>query len=101
MLATMSATDRRQALALDEADPLASFRDRFRPGDPEAIYLAGNSLGPLPRSTEARLHEVVTTEWGRELVEGWDRWVDLPVHVGDLLAEHVVGAEAGEVIVGD
>ena len=49
--------------ALDAADPLAPFRDRFhlREG---LIYLDGNSLGALPKATGGRLAEVVGSEWG-------------------------------------
>src|SRR4029077_6149860 len=47
--------DRNGALALDRADPLASFRDRFVVADPGLVYLDGNSLGRLPRSTAERL----------------------------------------------
>ena len=32
---------------------------------------------------------------------GWHDWIDAPARVGDLLAEHVLGARPGEVIVGD
>ena len=40
---------REQAAALDAADPLAGFRERFVITRPERIYLDGNSLGRLPR----------------------------------------------------
>jgi len=34
-------------------------------------------------------------------VSGWPDWIDAPTRVGDLLAEAVLGAQPGEVIVGD
>jgi kynureninase len=88
------------ALALDAADPLRGFRDRFVDTDPERIYLDGNSLGRLPVATRDRLAALVD-EWGERLVTGWHEWIDAPARVGDLLAEHVLGARAGEVIVAD
>ena len=36
--------------ALDAADPLAPFRDRFVIPDPDLLYLDGNSLGRPPRA---------------------------------------------------
>jgi kynureninase len=91
---------REQALALDAADPLRGFRDRFVDEQRERIYLDGNSLGRLPRATRDRLAALVS-EWGDRLVSGWPDWIDAPARVGDLLAEHVLGARAGEVIVAD
>jgi kynureninase len=64
------ATDRARALALDAADPLAGFRDRFVIADERLIYLDGNSLGRLPRSTVDRLGRAVVEEWGGDLVRG-------------------------------
>ncbi len=86
---------------LDEADPLAEFRDRFIISDPEIVYLDGNSLGRLPVATAARLARVIGHEWGGELIRGWDRWLEEPLRVGDRLAEAVLGARAGEVVVSD
>ena len=70
--------------ALDRADPLARFRDLFELPD-GVIYLHGNSLGPLPRATKARLAELVEREWGRELIRSWDSsgWMALPLRVGE------------------
>ena len=87
--------------ALDAADPLATFRDRFAFADPALVYLDGNSLGRLPRATVERLAAVVQEEWGGELIRGWHHWIDQPRLVGDVLATEILGARAGEVIVSD
>ena len=68
-----------EVLALDAADPLAAFRDRFQigtgPDDPVA-YLDGNSLGRLPKTTVERLRQVVEHQWGSRLIRGWpETWV--------------------------
>jgi kynureninase len=93
--------DRSYAEELDAADPLAGFRDRFVRADPSLIYLDGNSLGPLPHATRARIGEVVGDEWGTGLVRSWHRWIELPGQVGDLLGEHLIGAAPGQVAVCD
>jgi len=94
------ALTRAEAAALDAADPLAGFRERFVLGDGDRIYLDGNSLGRLPVATRDRLLAGVE-EWGERLVSAWPDWIDVPARVGDLLAEHVVGARPGEVLAGD
>ena len=65
-------------------------------------YLDGNSLGPLPKSVRAHLDRVVSEEWGRQLVRGWNDcgWMALPVQVGDRIAS-LIGAPRGSVVVGD
>ena len=92
--------DRSWAERLDAADPLAAFRDRFVL-DESLIYLDGNSLGPLPRATQARIAKVVGQEWGHGLVGSWRHWIGLPGQVGDLLGEHLLGAAPGQVAVCD
>jgi kynureninase len=87
--------------ALDAADPLAPWRARF--ALPEGvIYLDGNSLGPLPRATEALIRDVVRRQWGEDLITSWNRhgWVDLPQRVGAKIAQ-LIGAAPHEVIVAD
>lgn len=66
------------------------------------IYLDGNSLGPLPRATAARVAQTVTEEWGKMLITGWNKagWMDKPMHVGDRIAR-LIGAEAGHLVMGD
>jgi kynureninase len=87
--------------ALDASDPLAALRARF--ALPEGvIYLAGNSLGALPKATAGVMEQVVRREWGEDLVTGWTRhgWVDLPRSVGAKIAR-LIGAAPGEVLVAD
>ena len=98
---TSTHTDRILAEQLDAADPLARFRDRFVWADESLIYLDGNSLGPLPRATQARIAEVVDAEWGAGLVRSWGSWVELPRQTGDLIGEHLIGAAPGQVLVSD
>ena len=94
-------TDRAYAEELDAADPLAEFRGRFVRDDESLIYLDGNSLGPLPAATGARIAEVVRQEWGAGLVRSWASWIELPRQAGDLIGEHLVGAAPGQVVVCD
>jgi kynureninase len=94
-------TIRDEALALDAADPIGRFRDRFVL--PEGvIYLDGNSLGPPPRRALERVEEVLRREWGGELVRGWTsrEWIDLPARVAGAIAP-LVGAAADELVVAD
>ncbi len=93
------APTRADAEALDRANPLARFRDRFV-GLGEGSYLMGNSLGPLPAATEERLARFAREGWGGRKVEGWEEWLDLPTRVGDRLGR-LVGAGPGQVVVGD
>ncbi len=96
-----SGVSREAAAALDAADPLARFRARFVITDPSVIYLDGNSLGRLPVASAQRLRTTVDEEWGGQLVGAWSQWIDEPARVGDVLAEAVLGARPGEVLVGD
>ncbi|MDQ1392430.1 MAG: kynureninase [Acidimicrobiaceae bacterium] len=91
---------RAYAQDLDAADPLAPFRERFAIGDPDVIYLCGNSLGRQPRAAVEHIERAMQ-EWAKELVEGWQHWLDLPTHVGDLMAGPILGAGPGQVIVSD
>ena len=87
--------------ALDSADPLRGFRDRFHL--PEGvIYLDGNSLGALPRATVARQRAVVEEEWGSELIRSWNTrgWIEAPRRIGAKIAA-LIGAKPNEVVVAD
>ena len=87
--------------ALDAADDLRPFRKRFALPD-ATIYLDGNSLGCLPLDTGPRIAEVVSKEWGQDLIGSWNSagWIDAPQRIGDKIAR-VVGASEGEVVACD
>ncbi len=89
-----------EARAIDAADPLRPFRDRF--ALPEGvIYLDGNSLGPLPRATGPAITDMVDRQWGERLIRSWNEgWIDAPQRIGDKIAR-LIGATTGEVIVTD
>ncbi len=96
----MGLTGRERAAEADARDPLRGFRERFALGDPDRIYLEGNSLGLLPLATRERLAAAVD-EWADRGVSGWPDWIDHPTRVGDLLGTRLLGAAPGEVIVCD
>ena len=87
---------------LDEADPLAAYRDRFVGADTPLVYFDGNSLGRPLRATADRLADFVREEWGGRLIRGWDeRWYDLPLTLGDEIGRVCLGAAPGQTFVGD
>jgi kynureninase len=104
-MATPDATGRIDAsadpAALDRDDPLAAFRDRFTIPDSGLIYLDGNSLGRPPRATLERLRQFAADEWAGDLIRGWQRWLDAPRRVGDLLGTSLLGARPDEVVICD
>ena len=88
------------ARALDAADPLARFRERFHllPG---RIYLDGNSLGLLCREAEAEILAALG-QWKTLGIDGWlaadPPWFTLGEELGALLAP-LIGAEPEAVVV--
>ena len=87
--------------ALDAGDSLRPLRDHFVL--PEGvIYLDGNSLGVLPRSAAARVAEVITREWGQDLIRSWNSagWFHMPRRLGDKISP-LIGAGPGEVVATD
>jgi kynureninase len=90
-----------RARALDAADPLAGFRERFEVPDPEVVYFDGNSLG---RPTKAGLDAMrrLGEEWADSLIRSWEAgWLEEPLRVGATLAAGVLGAAADEVVIAD
>ncbi|WP_058122779.1 kynureninase [Thalassobacter stenotrophicus] len=77
------------------------MKDRFHL--PEGmIYLDGNSLGPLPKSTPDAVANMLTQQWGDHLIKGWneDDWMGQPTRVGNMVGR-LIGAPEGSVPMGD
>ncbi len=102
-----SLLDAARAAELEAADPLPSLRDEFCvppwPGGarPEWAYLAGNSLGLMPRAARQAVEDELG-EWARLGVEGWfesrEPWLE---YAGSLRASvgRLVGAAPDEIAV--
>jgi kynureninase len=85
----------------DAADPLRSLRNLF--SIPQGlIYLDGNSLGVMPKAAAARAAQVITQEWGVDLIRAWNSagWFSLPQRLGNRVAP-LIGAGPDEVVVTD
>jgi kynureninase len=78
------------------SDPLLVFRPEF-PILERTTYLVSNSLGAMPRTVADRLAEYVD-DWAGLGVRAWaQRWWDMPVAVGGVIAP-LIGAGSGEVV---
>ena len=84
--------------ALDAADPLAHKRAAFMVPD-HLIYLDGNSLGCLPVAAQQRALDVISTQWGQDLIKSWNQhdWIGLPQLTGEKIAR-LIGAAPGQTI---
>ncbi|MDA7979878.1 MAG: kynureninase [Pirellulales bacterium] len=101
---TYFSADESHAIALDQADPLASYREQFfLPRDPNGdplIYFCGNSLGLQPKQTR----EIVTQEmdkWATLAVEGHFQtprpWYGYQERLAEPMA-NLIGARPDEVV---
>jgi len=90
-----------EARQLDAADPLAFARERFLLPD-GTIYLDGNSLGALPKATQSRVDELISEQWGTDLISSWNKhgWIDAPMRIAAKLAP-IVGAKPDELLIAD
>jgi len=87
--------------SFDNQDPVRELRELFSL-PPGVIYLDGNSLGVMPKTAPARVADVVSREWGTDLIQSWNKngWFQMPQKVGDKIAR-LIGANAGEVVATD
>lgn len=92
---------RAEIAVLDARDPLAAFRDEFALPD-GLVYLDGNSLGALPKTTPVRVAQAIRDEWGKDLIKGWRQhgWMSLPLQIGDKIGG-LIGAAPGQVVAVD
>ena len=91
-------TTREELEKLDREDPLKQFGEEFN--IPEGIlYFDGNSLGALPKATLDRVNEVVSEEWGKNLITSWNTagWHSMSEKIGNKIAT-LIGADDGEVV---
>lgn len=86
---------------LDQLDKTSTFRKEFYIHDSDLIYLDGNSLGRLPKKTITDINDFMLNEWGNQLVNGWENWINEAQISGNLLGENVLGTKKGEVLVCD
>ncbi|MGW2834344.1 kynureninase [Streptomyces sp. NPDC001286] len=99
---TAQATDLTEvAERLDADDALAHVRERFLL-PPHVVYLDGNSLGPLPAAVPPVLADVMTRQWGTDLIGSWNDngWWEAPLRVGDTIGA-LIGAAPGQTVAGD
>jgi len=97
----MGGLSRQDCEQLDAQDPLAAKRSEFKlPAG--VIYLDGNSLGALTHGAERRVQELVSAEWGRDLIKSWNihGWIDLPGTLGGRIAP-LIGGPAEDIVVCD
>jgi kynureninase len=92
---------RDDCLESDRRDPLAEHRQKFVLPD-GVLYLDGNSLGALPRTTASAVGRVIEQEWGAQLIRAWNDagWMDAPRRVGGKIAR-LIGALPHEVLCAD
>ncbi|WP_309128331.1 aminotransferase class V-fold PLP-dependent enzyme [Microbacterium sp.] len=91
-----------EARRLDEADPLAQQLDVFVDAPGVAAYLDGNSLGRPLKDMPETAARFIREDWGTRLIRSWDeQWMELPMRLGDRIADVALGAAAGQTIVAD
>ncbi|CAN7460305.1 aminotransferase class V-fold PLP-dependent enzyme [Microbacterium foliorum] len=88
--------------ALDAADPLHAHLEAFAEAPGVGAYLDGNSLGRPLKDTPEKLSAFVRDDWGTRLIRSWDeRWMALPMELGDRIGSLTLGAAAGQTVVAD
>lgn len=90
------------ARRMDRADGLAHHRAKFAGADESLVYFDGNSLGRPPVAAIERVERFLRESWGGRLIRGWDEsWLSLPYEIGERIGRSVIGASAGQTVIGD
>ena len=91
-----------EARRLDEVDPLAHHLAAFADAPGVTAYLDGNSLGRPLRDLPEKVGAFIREDWGTRLIRSWDeQWMELPMALGDRIAEVTLGAAPGQTVVAD
>src|SRR5262249_2833419 len=93
--------ERAHAEQLDRDDELGWLRDRFVIDENGPLFLAGTSLGRLPKATTEAVDRTLRVEWGTGLVRSWLTWMEHAEQVGDALGDALLGAAPGQVAISD
>ncbi|WP_029202840.1 kynureninase [Ornithinimicrobium pekingense] len=102
MTVSGAAPTRADALALDAADPLGGYPDRFERAEGVVAYFDGNSLGRPVAGVAEAMAGFVRHDWGTRLIRSWDEgWMRWPEEVGDLVGRVALGAAPGQTVVAD
>ncbi len=88
--------------AMDAADPLAGFRERFQSPKADTIFLDANSMGAMPSDVPARMESFFSDAWVELRRQGWNHfeWMERPFQIGGAIA-HLMGADPKDVIACD
>ncbi len=65
-------------------------------------FSTANSLGRPLASARDRLRNTIELDWAQGLIRSWpEKWLSMPLSVGDGIAASALGAGAGQVVVTD
>ena len=92
--------DLKEAMALDQKDPLAKLKDRFVHQKNE-IYMDGNSLGKLPKVVTQIIYHSLRNQWGERLIRSWNEtWLELPLRIAKKYSQ-LLNTKKEEILIGE
>lgn len=99
---TSEKIDRGACRRMDDADPLAGFRNRFQSPKKNTIFLDANSMGAMPKTVPAHMQAFFADAWVELRRQGWNHfeWMERPYQIGAAIS-HLMGADPKDVIACD